>query len=153
MRTCNIYKIKIVDSRFQCVAANGEQGKGFVPPDVLNKLAKLYVVKQGSEIYYAGITTQDIRTRLRQGFAAKGEHGYYGYKWQNQDTVELLVWSFPDSTKDHVEAIEAELVYFIRERTGNWPKYQMEIHFHRASELEKQIAESILSTILESSSF
>jgi len=48
-----------------------------------------------------------------------------------------------------MEAIEAELVYFIREKTGNWPKYQMEIHFHRASEEEKQIAMSIRGQLLD----
>jgi len=149
----NRYRIKISDSKFECIETNGEREKGFIPPDSSNKLPKLYVVRNGKEIYYVGITTQNIRDRLRQGFNAKGEHGYYGYKWKDQDTVELLVWSFPDSTKHHVEAIEAELVYFIRERTGNWPKYQMEIHFHGASEEQKRIAEALFSTILESTSF
>jgi hypothetical protein len=102
-------------------------------------------VKRGKEIYYVGITTQDIRKRLRQGFSAQGEHGYHGYKWKDQDAVEILIWSFPDSIQEYVEAIEAELVYFIREITGKWPKYQMEIHFHGASEAERRTAESILS--------
>lgn len=86
-----------------------------------------------------GITTQNIRNRLWKGFNAKGEHGYYGYKWQNKDTVALLVWSFPNKTKDYVEAIEEELVYFIREKTGDWPMYQMEIHFHRATEEQRAL--------------
>jgi len=86
---------------------------------------------------------------LRQGFAAKGEHGYHGYKWKDQNTAELLIWGFPDSAPEHVEAIEAELVYFIREKTGEWPKYQMEIHFHGASEKQRQVAESILDNCLE----
>ena len=94
------------------------------------------------------ITTQDIRKRLRYGFSATGKHGYYGYKWKDQNTPELLIWSFPGSTREHVETIEAELVYFIREITGKWPKYQMEIHFHGASEKQRQIAESILSQCL-----
>ena len=62
--------------------------------------------------------------------------------------AELLIWSFPDATQEHVEAIEAELVYFIREKTSKWPKYQMEIHFHGASEKQRQIAKSILSQCL-----
>ncbi|MDY6974031.1 MAG: GIY-YIG nuclease family protein [Thermodesulfobacteriota bacterium] len=103
---------------------------------------------QGHEIYYVGMTTQSIQTRLRQGFSAKGEHGYWGYKWQNQEFVELLVWTFPDGDKDHVEAIEAELVYYVRARTGKWPTYQMEIHFHGASEVQRQIAQSILEKCL-----
>jgi len=144
----NKYRIQIVDSKFRCIEANGEQGQGFLYPDVSDNLPKLYVVKRGKDIYYVGITRQDIRKRLRQGFSAKGEHGYYGYKWKNQEIAELLIWSFHDSTQEHVEAIEAELVYFIREKTGKWPKYQMEIHFHGASEKQRQIAESILSQCL-----
>lgn len=145
--TCNKYRIKISNSKFECIEANGEWGKGFLYQDVSDK-PKLYIVKHSREIYYVGITTQDIRKRLRYGFSANGKHGYYGYKWKNQDSIDLLIWSFPGSTMEQVEAIEAELVYFIREATGKWPKYQMEIHFHGASEAERQIAESILSQCL-----
>ena len=148
MNSYNKYRIKITDSNVKCIEANGEIGKGFDYPDVSDNLPKLYVVKRGKDIYYVGMTTQDIRKRLRQGFSAQGEHGYHGYKWKDQDTVELLTWSFPGSTRGYVEAIEAELVYFIREKTGNWPKYQMEIHFHGASETERQVAKSILDTCL-----
>lgn len=147
--TYNSYRIKISGSKFECIETNGEWGKGFLYPDVSDKLPKLYVVKHGQEFYYVGITRQDIRKRLRYGFSAKGEHGYYGYKWKEQDSAELLIWCFPDSTIEHVEAIEAELVYFIREKTGKWPQYQMEIHFHGASEKEKHVAESILGRCLE----
>jgi predicted GIY-YIG superfamily endonuclease len=146
---CNKYKIQISDSKFKCTEANGERGKGFDNPDVSDDLPKVYVVKHGKEIYYVGITRRDIRKRLRDGFSAKGEHGYHGYKWKDQDAAELLIWSFPTNTQEYVEAIEAELVYFIREKTGKWPKYQMEIHFHGASESEKQVAKSILGICLE----
>lgn len=147
--TYNKYKIKISDLKFVCIEANGKQGEGFVYPDISDKLPKLYIIKRGKEIYYVGITTQDIRKRLRQGFSAQGEHGYHGYKWKNEDKVEVLIWCFPDSSPKHVEAIEAELVYYIREKTGNWPKYQMEIHFHGASEKEKHLAKSILGQLLD----
>ena len=143
----NKYGIQVADSKFKCIDANGERGKGFAYPDISDKLPKLYVVKQGKVIYYVGITSQDIRKRLRYGFSAQGKHGYHGYKWKDLDTIELLVWSFPDRTMN-VEAIEAELVYFIREKTGKWPKYQMEIHFHGASESEMQVARSIVSKCL-----
>jgi len=145
---CNKYRIEMSDSKFKCIEANGERGQGFLYSDISDNLPKLYVVKHGSEIYYVGITCQDIRKRLRYGFSATGKHGYHGYKWKDQDTVELLIWSFPDSTQEYVEAIEAELVYFIREKTGKWPKYQMEIHFHGASESERQVAKFILSRCL-----
>ena len=146
---CNKYRIKITDSKFKCIEANEKQGEVFVYPDISDELQKLYIVKQGENVIYVGTTKQDIRKRLRGGLTAKGQHGYYGYKWKELDSVELLLWCFPCSNKDHVEAIEAVLVYFIREKTGKWPKYQMEIHFHGASESEMHIAKSILSRCLE----
>jgi len=149
-QTYNKYQIRIADGKFQCIEANGKQGQGFLYPDVSDNLPKLYIVKHNRDIYYVGITIQDIRKRLRQGFSAQGEHEYHGYKWKNQGVAEVLIWSFPGSTQEHLEAIEAELVYFIREKTGQWPKYQMEIHFHGASEEERQIARSILSRCLGS---
>ena len=144
----NKYVIQIAGLKFQCIEANGERGKGFTSPDILDDRPKLYIVKKGKIIYYVGITIQDIRKRLRYGFIATGNHGYYGYKWKSLDMVELLVWCFPSSTMEQLEAVEAELVYFIREKTGKWPKYQMEIHFHGASESEMQVARSILSKCL-----
>ncbi len=144
----NKYRIQIVDSKFKCIEANGEQGQGFLYPDVSDKLPKLYVVKHDKDIYYVGITRQDIRKRLRYGFSAKGEHGYSGYKWKHLKEVELLIWTFPHSQSEDVEAIEAELVYLIREKAGKWPQYQMEIHFHHgASESELQAARSILGCL------
>jgi hypothetical protein len=95
------------------------------------------------------ITIQDIRKRLRQGFTAKGEHGYYGYKWKGQETAEMLIWCFPHFAKEQVEAIEAELVYYVRETLGKWPLFQMEIHFHGASEEERRIAKAILGQCLK----
>ncbi|MDO8578754.1 MAG: hypothetical protein Q7R50_06200 [Dehalococcoidales bacterium] len=58
--------------------------------------------------------------------------------------------AFPGLIKSSVEAIEGELVYYIREKTGKWPKYQMEIHFHSdVTEGESQIARSILSQCIK----
>jgi len=145
----NRYQIKLSKSDYQCLAVNGEKISHFIAPDTKAGIKKLYVVKNGGEIYYVGITSQSISSRLRYGLKADGEHGYHGYKWKDKITqAELLIWSFPDATQEHVEAIEAELVYFIREKTSKWPKYQMEIHFHGASEKQRQIAESILSQCL-----
>jgi len=145
----NRYRIKISGGSYQCLEANGEESNVFLFPDTSGKLPKLYVVKHASEIYYVGMTRQDIRTRLRMGFKAKGEHGYYGYKWKDLKEVEFLVWNFRGSSDGHVEAIEAELVYFIREKTGNWPKRQMEIHFHGASPEERKVAKTILNELMD----
>ena len=146
--TYNKYIIQIAGPKFQCIEANGQCGGGFISPDTLDTLPKLYVVKKDGIIYYVGITTQDIRKRLRYGFSAQGKHGYHGYKWKNQNIVELLIWCFPSNTEDQVEAVEAELVYFIRQKTGKWPNYQMEIHFHQASETEMKVARSIADMCL-----
>jgi len=146
----NKYRIQITDSKVRCIEANGEPANQFLVPDVSDSLSKLYVVKNGRDIYYVGITITDIRKRLRSGFYAKGEHGYYGYKWKDQETAEILIWCFPDFVKGQVEAIEGELVYLIRNRIGNWPTYQMEIHFHpNATDEEKQAAQSILYEVLD----
>ena len=100
-------------------------------------------------ICYVGITSQSMSSRLRIGFIDNGHYGYHGYKWKDRlEQAELLIWTFPDLKKECVEAIEAEMVYYIRNRTGNWPKYQMEIHFHEASESECQIANLILDQCL-----
>lgn len=115
----NRYKLKISKSDYLCVEANGKEVNHFITPDTKAGIKKLYVVKNGGEIYYVGITSQSISSRLRYGLKAAGEHGYHGYKWKDKITqAELLIWSFPGSTQEHVEAIEAELVYFIREKTG-----------------------------------
>lgn len=146
----NRYRITIDDGMAHCIEANGERAKRYVPPDMVDGLPKLYVVTQADEIYYVGITKQAIRKRLSTGFSAKGEHGYHGYKWKDLHEAELLVWSFPSIQGEDVEAIEGELVFLIREKTGKWPRYQMEIHFHHgASERELQAAKSILATLFK----
>jgi hypothetical protein len=145
----NRYKIQIVGSACRCVEVNGEQTACFIAPDTESGIQKLYVVMDGRDICYVGITSQPMSSRLRIGFVTSGHYGYHGYKWKDKlGQAELLVWTFPDTAKDSIEAIEAELVYYIREKTGNWPKYQMEIHFHEASEAERQVAKSILDTCL-----
>ena len=145
----NRYRIKIVDSACHCLELNGHEISHFVAPDTKAGLQKLYVVKDGRDIYYVGITSQSMSARLRIGLVDNGHYGYHGYKWKDKvKQAELLICNFPATTRDSVEAIEAELVYFIREKTGNWPKYQMEIHFHRASESEKQVASLMLGQVL-----
>jgi hypothetical protein len=45
-----------------------------------------------------------------------------------------------------IEAIEGELVFLIRQRTGDWPRYQNEIHFTNSA-AAKKIAVKIYSKI------
>lgn len=149
VNTFNRYEIEIADSACRCIEVNGRKTKHFVAPDTKPGIQKLYVVKDGKDICYVGITSQPIGSRLRIGFIDSGHYGYHGYKWKDKlERAELLIWTFPDLTRECVEAIEAELVYYIREKTDSWPKYQMEIHFHEASEEERQVAKSILEVCL-----
>lgn len=145
----NRYRIRIIDSACRCIEVNGQQITHFVAPDTESGIQKLYVVEDGKQICYVGITSQPMSSRLRIGFIDDGHYGYHGYKWKDKlKHAELLVWAFPDRAKGSVEAIEAELVYYIREKTGSWPKYQMEIHFHKASKSEMHVARSILGVRL-----
>ena len=145
----NCYELRISESDYRCLSVNGETVNHFISPDTKPTTQKLYVLKDGGEVYYVGMTSQSMSSRLRIGYRADGEHGYHGYKWVGKITkAELLVWCFTHDDSAITEAIEGELVYLIRSQTGKWPIYQMEIHFHNASESERQVAESILEECL-----
>ncbi|TKJ92948.1 hypothetical protein PaeCFBP13512_06265 [Paenibacillus sp. CFBP13512] len=47
------------------------------------------------------------------------------------------------------ETIEAEIVYHIREKTGNWPKFQNEIHFRNDLKNDMKIQQQIGDVIKE----
>jgi len=111
----------------------------FTHPVTRVKTPKIYILKSGNEIVYIGYASQPIGARLNYGIKISGEKGYHGYKWKHLDKLELLVFVFnkefdgikdDDKYKTFVEAIEAELVYKVRNETGLWPKYQNEIHFN-----------------------
>jgi hypothetical protein len=106
---------------------------------------------------YAG---QPIAARLRYGLNPKNAKGYAGYKWKNEDEVSITIFTFSSSEaalaytdqRLFVEAVEAEVVYGIRNRTGRWPEYQNEIHFNNHNTAEVRIcAEKILAKILKAS--
>jgi predicted GIY-YIG superfamily endonuclease len=147
----NRYQIRVSKTDYRCISVNGKPTGHFITPDTKPGRQKLYVLKNSKEVYYVGVTSLSMSSRLRSGYRAKGEHGYYGYKWIGKiSRAELLVWCFTKSHRARAEAIEGELVYLIRNRTGKWPKYQMEIHFHPdASDREKQIAETLANICLE----
>lgn len=141
------YRIELKGGNIESVELNGNKVKSFKQPVTKDKIHKLYVVKSESEVIYVGVTSQSIRNRLRDGLNAEGKHGYHGYKWKDLSEVDILIWCFPQESRDCIEAIEAELVYLIRQRIGNWPKHQMEIHFHDASDAEIQVAEAIFNEL------
>lgn len=129
--------------------------RNFEKPVTENKLYKIYIVKDKFNIIYIGVTSQGMTTRLRYGLNPKGANGYHGYKWKHLNQVGLFIFCFDRfKTKserkiieEKMETIEAEIVYLIRNKTGNWPKYQTEIHFHNLTENEKKAARSIYEAI------
>ncbi|MBI6117950.1 hypothetical protein [Salegentibacter maritimus] len=132
----------------------------FQKPVTLSKTPKIYILKHEGEIVYVGYASQAIGTRLSQGIKAKGLNGYHGYKWKQVDQLELFVYVFDKEIKGgkHLddkpftllaEAVEAELVYKVREKTGQWPEFQNEIHFNNEDlELTKRIAGKMFEEIM-----
>jgi hypothetical protein len=143
------YKLKIRDRKIESVILNGEDVDKFRQP-VTSKKPKLYAVKDQSEVIYIGITSQSIRSRLRSGLQAQGKHGYHGYGWKKLEEVDLFIWCFDEKPLKWVEGVEAELVYLFRKNTGKWPKHQTEIHFHNATEKQKEEAKTIFMELTKS---
>jgi hypothetical protein len=105
------------------------------------------VILLAGSIVYVGVTKQKMAARFRLGWRAAGESGYYGYAWRHQAaTGRLLVWCLPDGTVDEpkrfIETVEAELVYLVR-KSGQWPRFQTEIHFHTSESRHRELAELI----------
>jgi hypothetical protein len=74
---------------------------------------------------YVGFTKRPMRDRLRSGWTAKGETGYYGYPWRHRLTeANLDVWCHEDAPDDKasadIETVEAEVVFLVR-CAGQWP--------------------------------
>lgn len=119
----------------------------FQKPVTKAKLPKIYLIKQESDIVYVGATSQGIRNRLRYGLQAKGRGGYHGYAFKGLNQFDMFIWIFPNEKPKIIETIEAEIVYLIRNKTGEWPKYQTEIHFHNATKKEKKVANLIYKVV------
>ena len=131
----------------------------FKKPVTLNKTPKIYILKREVEIVYIGYASQSIGVRLGQGIRAAGLNGYHGYKWKQVDELELFVFVFEQEIKGSkhqddkpfvllAEAVEAELVFKVRGKTGKWPEFQNEIHFNNEKrELAKGIAAEMYEKI------
>ena len=103
----NHYEIKVSKTHYNCISVNGKPTDHFITPDTKAKRQKLYVLKNSKEIYYVGVTSLSMSSRLRSGYRAEGEHGYYGYKWIGKiSRAELLIWCFTESRWFRAEAIE-----------------------------------------------
>lgn len=109
--------------------------------------AKLYLLRNKEFYQYIGTTFQPIKKRLAQGMMATGINGYHGYKWKNKTEIELFVWCFEGLNKIQIENIEAELIYFIREKYGRWVISQNEIHFNNDFAFGRILAKEIFEYI------
>ena len=103
---------------------------------------------------YVGSTKQRIRTRLYGALNADGSGGYYGYAWKkSEELLQLDVWILHEAVSEPgkrcmiAETIEAEVVFLVRSKGGNWPKYQTEIHFHSSSDAQKEMAATIFEMV------
>jgi hypothetical protein len=121
---------------------------------VAKECSKVYVVSAGRNIVYVGSSKQPIRTRLDGALKANGANGYYGYAWKtSSDRLNLDVWVLEEVEVKKgrrciiAETVEAEIVFLIRLREGNWPKHQTEIHFHPSSKQHRRWAEEIYEEI------
>ncbi len=111
------------------------------------KTPKIYILRVNGKIIYVGVTRTSLSSRFGFGLRARGKGGYHGYAWKEladkngSIAVDLFVYSFEN--EERTESIEAEIVYLVRSKTGRWPKYQTEIHFHQASSKEIAAARQI----------
>lgn len=91
------------------------------------------------------------KTKADTGICVPG--GDSGYKWiekhnNKESDLELSVFCFPEiNDRLFVEAIEAEIAFLVRTKTGSWPECQNEIHFHNDYPESNNKALEILATV------
>lgn len=143
-----------------------EEVDGFGLRKEFRKLYAVFASVKGKEqCWYIGEAATDMRTRFQRSFYAyrhykrldkKVQGGYIGYKWiepaSTLSAVRIMVVTFcePDLNRKTLEAIEGQLVFMVRNHTGQWPLWQNEIHFWNEHEEHgtigsKAIAERIFS--------
>ena len=142
--------------------------RGFEAP-LTTPGSKVYLFANKEEIFYVGKTSQkSVTSRFLSAFKANREKrisGFKGYEFKNHHTESLLHvftsadWNNSGTKKgtalwvDDAELIEAEVCYLIRSKTGQWPKYQNEIHFGRFKVEHLQAAKNILTEIQKRNKF
>jgi hypothetical protein len=158
--TIEKYDLNLIDDENYTCKTELTPQKGLA---FLKERRKLYLVYHSSEIFYVGEAHTSIKTRFQRGYNAYNyykrnndiaRNGYKGYKWLDkannpQRSLTISVVTFTkefDDNREIIEAIEGELVYLIRNKTGNWPKFQNEIHFRNCAGA-REIAEGILGEV------
>ena len=138
------YRLEFESQTFRVISP---QGTNKFSGKAASKIHKLYVVSSDGLPVYVGVTKQSMRNRLRYGWKAAGRGGYYGYAWRNELTeADLDIW-YHENPPDKIsmldiETVEAEVVHLIRQ-SGQWPRYQTEIHFHPSDETHRAVAKKI----------
>jgi len=132
---------------------NGEACKNLGKVNKPDK-PKIYVLIWGKRIIYIGGTGDNLRERLDPSL----NHEQYPYEWRDiPERLMLVVFVVPDEYFNPVEkgryakgigAIEAELVYMVR-RSGKWPDYQTEIHFHSTMAITRDNARAIAQYLID----
>lgn len=142
------YQLRLASGGYSVVAPDG--APHFVAP-ATQAIPKLYVASRGRILIYIGITRQSMATRLRNGLQANGQHGYYGYRWRDQPNLNLDIWYLDNAPEERaaaeLECIEAEVVFLARQRFGQWPEFQTEIHFHASKKFHRDAAQRILQQL------
>ncbi len=139
------YKLSFDSSKFTVLCPRGTNKFSGL---ATSGLPKLYIASADGKPIYVGITKQSMRNRLRLGWKANGESGYYGYAWRHRfSEANLDIWCHKDAQSEKmsldIETIEAEVVYLIR-KAGQWPIFQTEIHFHPSNEEHRAVAAQIV---------
>jgi len=120
---------------------------------------KIYVLYDEKEVVYVGHTIQSI------GQISVRTHGKYNYPWlkdESRSAIWLTVFLInpPDVctvdgndeetkqlTKNYGEAVEAELVYLVRNETGKWPSGQHEVHFRNDYLVANEVATELYKSL------
>ena len=145
------YKITFDSQRINSVLAYNGDPK--FSGEASMKVPKIYIISRDYEPLYVGETRQRVRDRLRSGFSAIGDRGYYGYDWRrNIQRADVDVWLQVEGdteTKTDIETVEAEVVFLIRQEFCQWPAHQTEIHFHQSKPVHRREARKIIDHFLE----
>lgn len=107
---------------------------------------QIYIIFAGRKVVYVGECKNVSKSITRR----RARKGYTGYKWLDREYLgeEIRCLVFPlkkpslkkeygvvtkkyiDRYKRFREAVEAEVVYYLRAKFGEWPSSQNEIHFY-----------------------
>ena len=155
------YEFRIQSGYINAKGPNGETN--FVQP-FTEKGPKLYVISDAGILLYVGKTTQSITDRLRDGIS--GSDRYLWSHFLKEATVDIWIVKVEDQDIETMnddpsmklangsgekqedivlETVEAEVAFLIRQVSGHWPKYQIEIHFHQSNDEHREAAQKIVS--------